>query len=63
MTASDFCDLQPFIKAHFTLQWLADPVDEGLWFLCGLRTAAVHLQFHHFTLSVLRHKGGQQGIM
>lgn len=54
MTASDFCDSQSFIKAHFTHQWLADPVDEGLWFLCCLRTAAAHLQFHNFTLSILR---------
>lgn len=53
MTVSDFCDLQSFIKAHFTLKWLADPVDEGIWFLCGLSTAAVYLQFHHFTLIIL----------
>lgn len=56
MTASDFCNLQSFIKAHFAHEWLADPVDEGLWFLCGLRAAAGHLQFHHFTLSILRNK-------
>lgn len=47
------CDLQCFIKAHFTHQRLADPVDEGLWFLCSLRATAAHLQFHHFSLSVL----------
>lgn len=47
------CDLQSFIKAHFTHQRLADPVDEGLWFFCNLRTAAVHLQFHNLPLSIL----------
>lgn len=47
------CDLQSLIKAHFTHQRLADPVDEGLWFLCSLRAAAARLQFHHFSLSVL----------
>lgn len=47
------CYLQSFIKAHFTHQRLADPVDEGLWFLCSLRAAASRLQFHHFSLSVL----------
>lgn len=56
MTARDFCDLQSFVKAHFAHQWLADPVDEGLWFLRSLRTATVHLQLHHFALSILRNK-------
>lgn len=54
------CDLQSFIKAHFTHERLADPVDEGLWFLCSLRTAAAYLQFHHFTLSVLRNRVEQK---
>ena len=52
-------DLQSFIKTHFAHQRLTDPVDEGLGLLCSFRTAAGHLQFHHFTLRVLRKKRGR----
>lgn len=48
--------LQSIIKAHFTNERLADPVDEGLWFLSSLRAAAAYLQFHHITLGVLRNR-------
>lgn len=54
MRARNSCNLQPFIKTHFTHHWLANPVDEGLWFLCGVGAAAAHLQLHHLTLSILR---------
>lgn len=47
-------NLQSFIKAHFTRQWLADPVDEGFGLFCSVRTAAAHQQFHHFSLSILK---------
>ena len=58
------CDLQSFVETHFTHQRLADPVDEGLRFLSSVRTAAAHLQFNHFTLSVLRNRvGGKKEVL
>lgn len=50
--------LQTLVKTHFTDQWLAHPLDEGFGFVCCVWAAAVHLQLHHFALSVLSNKGG-----
>lgn len=54
-TQSLFSDSQSFVETDFTLLGLADPVDEGLRFLCSLMgSTAMHLQLHHPALGVLR---------
>lgn len=48
--------LQPLIKAHFTCQGLADPVDEGFGFLSRVWAGARDLKLHHFTTVILSAK-------
>lgn len=48
--------LQLLIKAHFTCQGLADPVDEGFGFLSRVWAGACDLKLHHFTTVILSAK-------